>query len=157
MAWDSWAGWLFYNAVPAIGANWQPILIIVLALVLFIVFKDRILLAVAGDNKFHGDVLSGMKTILGLLCCSCGWKTWCSPCLGCCQCFDLLLSRFCGCNGTADCSLDSVLSFQNALQRCLGLNPRVVLISKVVAGDLPLEEDRDCALGNVAQRSRKHQ
>ncbi|CAK9082534.1 unnamed protein product [Durusdinium trenchii] len=143
MAWDSWAGWLFYNAVPAIGANWQPILIIVLALVLFIVFKDRILLAVAGDNKFHGDVLSGMKTILGLLCCSCGWKTWCSPCLGCCQCFDLLLSRFCGCNGTADCSLDSVLSFQNALQRCLGLNPRVVLISKVVAGDLPLEEDGD--------------
>ena len=141
-AWNSLTGFLFYNVLPTIFMNWMAILIIGFMLIVFAVFRERILLAVAGDRKFHGDILSSTKSALGWLCCSCGWKTWCAPCLGCCHCIELPFVHYgcCHCGGAAS-SQELVLSFQDGVNRMLGLTPRTLVISKVVAGDLPAEED----------------
>ena len=140
--WTSLTGFIFYNVLPTIMMNWMTFLIIAILVVVFALFKERILLALAGDRKFHGDVLSAMKGALGVACCSCGWKTWCAPCLGCCHCLELPFSHAgcCRCGGAATCQ-EAVLNFQDAVQKVLGLTPRTLIISKVVVGDLPLEED----------------
>lgn len=146
--WTSLTGFLFYNGLPTIMMNWMTFLIIAILLVVFALFKERILLGLAGDRKFHGDVLSCMKGALGVACCSCGWKTWCAPCLGCCHCLELPFSHAgcCRCGGAATCQ-EAVLNFQDAVQKVLGLSPRTLIISKVVVGDLPLEEDGDFYFG----------
>ena len=64
--WTSLTGFLFYNVLPTIMMNWMTFLIIAILLVVFALFKERILLGLAGDRKFHGDVLSCMKGALVL-------------------------------------------------------------------------------------------
>lgn len=136
-------GFLFYHVLPMIMMNWMTVLVIVIVMVLFAVFRERLLLALAGDRKFHSDMLSTVKVGLGIFCCSCGWKTWCSPCLGCCHCLELPFVRVgCCSNSGASHLSEAVLWFQDSVQKLLGLTPRTLIISKVVAGDLPLEEDR---------------
>ena len=143
MAFDSALGFIFYHVLPSLLENWWRILILLAAGLGLIIFRERILLALTGDRKLHGDVLSMMKSFLGFCCCSFGWRTWCFPCVSFFHCTDLILSQLCCRVHTADHCQTAVVSCQGAIQRYLGLNPRTLIISDVVVGDLPLEEDGD--------------